>query len=209
MLPGGDDRRARGGTVRRGAWVASPDVPALEVPADAVLPERHAQAPAPGERMRPHNAHCLGCGDVPGGLRVEAWAEQGMGVRARFRARPEHQGGPGVLHGGILVTALDEALGFVPTLVHRAAVTARLETDFRSPVPVDSDVWVLAALEGAAGRKFYVSGTAHLHTPEGPVVATARALFLRVDAEHFLRHGRAEDLEALGASADAVRAARA
>ncbi len=96
-----------------------------------------------------------------------------MGVRARFRARPQHQGGPGVLHGGILVMALDEALGFVPALVHRSAVTARLETDFRNPVPVDSDVWVLAGLEGMVGRKFHVSGTARLHTPDGPVVATA------------------------------------
>lgn len=182
-------------------------MPTLEVPDDAVMPRRHPQAPAAGEPMHPHHAHCLGCADVPGGLRVEAWAEEGMGVRARFRARPQHQGGPGVLHGGILVMALDEALGFVPALVHRSAVTARLETDFRNPVPVDSDVWVLAGLEGMVGRKFHVSGTARLHTPDGPVVATARALFLRVDAEHFLRHGRAEDLEALGASADAVRAA--
>ena len=190
--------------------VPSPPVPlSLEVPADAVMPERRPQAPAPGERFRPHNAACLGCGDVPGGLHVEAWAaDEGLGVRCRLWARAEHQGGPGVLHGGIIMTALDECLGFVPPLVARSAVTARLETDFRSPVPIDRELWVLAHLEGTVGRKHFVAGVAHLDAPDGPVAAQARGLFVEVGAQHFLRHGRPEDLEALGASPDAVRAAR-
>ena len=181
----------------------------LDLPADAVIPERHPKAPGPGELFAPHSPRCLGCADVDGGLRMEARAQESMSVHARFRARAEHMGGPGVLHGGIIVTALDEALGFVPPLVHRAAVTARLETDFRRPVPVETDVWILAELEGVVGRKVFVSGSAHLDALDGPVVATARALYLAVRPEHFLRHGRPEDLEAAGASPDAVRAARA
>ena len=182
--------------------------PLLEVPDDAVMPVRNEHAPAAGETFAPHSTHCLGCADVPGGLRVEAWAEEEMAIRARFRARPEHQGGPGVLHGGMLMTALDESFGFVPRLVTRAAVTARLEVDFRRPVPIDTEVWVLARLEGVAGRKIFVRGEARLGDPDGPVVSTAHGLFVKVGAEHFLRHGRAEDLEAAGAAPDAVQAAR-
>ena len=181
----------------------------LEIPADAVIPERRADAPAPGHKFPPHTPHCVGCADVPGGLHMEAWAQASPAVHARFRARADQMGGPGVLHGGVILTALDEALGFVPPLVCRGAVTARLETDFRRPVPVETDVWVVAELEGVLGRKVWVRGVAHLDAPDGPVVATARGLYLAVGARHFLRHGRPEDLEAAGASPDEVRAARA
>ena len=184
-------------------------MPSLEVPADAVVPDRHPKAPAPGERMPPHHPGCLGCGDLPHGLRIETWAEDGLAVRSRFLVRPEHQGGPGLIHGGLLVAAFDESLGFLPPLVRRGAVTAHLETDFRRPIPVDTELWIRAELDGVAGRKCYGSASAHLGGLDGPVAGTARALFVWVDPQHFLRHGRAEDLEAAGASPEAVRAARA
>ncbi len=41
------------------------------------------------------------------------------------------------------------------------------------------------------------------------MAATARALFVHVGLEHFLRHSRPEDLEALGVPADRIRDARA
>lgn len=192
-----------------------PQQPSLEVPDDAEHPARHPKAPGVGERTPPHTPQCLGCADLPHGLRMESWVagddggDQVVAVLSRFEVRADHQGGPGLLHGGLLATAFDDALGCVPTLVSRACVTARLEVDFRRPVPVGTVLWLHSRLDGQVGRKLYVSGTAHLDAPDGPLAGTARALFVKVGGEHFLRHSRPEELEALGVPAEQIQAARA
>jgi acyl-CoA thioesterase FadM len=107
------------------------------------------------------------------------------------------------------MTAFDDSLGTAHTQVVRTAVTGRMETDFRRPIPVGTDLWLHGRVDGVDGRKIYTSGTAHLDDPDGPVAGTARALFVQVGREHFLKHGRPEDLEAAGAPAEAIRAARA
>ncbi len=181
----------------------------IEPPADAPTPEPHPKAPGPGERTRQHSPQCLGCADVPGGLHIESWVgADGVSVDSRFEIRAEHQGGPGLLHGGLLMAAFDEALGTAHTQVVRAAVTARMETDFRAPVPVGRTVWLRSRVDAVVGRKVFTSGTAYLDEVGGAVVGTARALFLTVGVEHFLRHGRPEDLEAVGASRETIEAAR-
>ncbi|MEJ2868441.1 PaaI family thioesterase [Actinomycetospora sp. OC33-EN08] len=192
---------------------ASPTTsPSLELPADATLPERHPEAPAPGEPIPPHSAVCFGCADVPHGLRLEFRVAEdpagGAAVAARMVLRPDQQGAPGLLHGGLLTAAFDEVLGSVVALVTRPCVTARLETDFRRPMPIGSTLWLHARVDGRVGRKLYVTGTARLDAEDGPVVGTAKALFLKVGMEHFLRNSRPEDLEALGVSAEQIRAAR-
>ena len=184
-------------------------ISSIEPPADAPPVVAYPKAPGPGQRPRRHSPQCLGCADVEGGLRIASWVEDdGVSVRSRFDVRPEQQGGPGLLHGGLLMAAFDESLGTAHTLVVRVAVTGRMETDFRRPVPVGRTVWLRSRVDAVVGRKVYTSGTAYLDELDGTVVGTARALFLEVPTEHFLRHGRAEDLEAMGARRDVIEAAR-
>jgi acyl-coenzyme A thioesterase PaaI-like protein len=190
----------------------------VDVPADATVPPRHPKAPGVGERVPPHNPACRGCADVPGGFGVQSWVDddrgeggtagQGVAVRSRMLVTDAMQGAPGLIHGGFLTAAFDECLGAVPALVSRGCVTARLETDFRLPIPVGSTLCLRARLDGVEGRKYFVSAEARIDAEDGPLAGTARALFLHVGLEHFLRHGRAEDLEAVGASAEQIRAAR-
>lgn len=184
----------------------------LDLPADAALAERHEKSPAVGERIPPHSAVCFGCADIPNGLRLESWvADDGDGaavVSGRMVLRSDQQGAPGLLHGGLLTSAFDEVLGSVVALVTRPCVTARLETDFRAPMPIGSTLWLRGRVDGRAGRKLYVSGSAHLDDEHGPRVGTAKALFLKVGMEHFLKNSRPEDLEKLGATPEQIRAAR-
>lgn len=190
----------------------------LDVPADATIPSRHPGAPGFGEPIPPHNPACRGCADVPGGLGVESWVDDdrgeggevghGIAVRSRMLVTDDMQGGPGLVHGGFLVAAFDECLGSVAPLVGGACVTARLETDFRAPVPVGTTLWLRARLDGVLRRKYFVSGEARLDSGDGPVAGTARALFVHVDVEHFTRHARPEDLEAIAALEDRARGAR-
>jgi acyl-coenzyme A thioesterase PaaI-like protein len=193
------------------AWVTCRDVPiSIDPPADAEPPQKHPKAPGPGERTTPHYEGCRGCGDVPGSLRLASWVgEDGLAVHSRFDVLDEHQGAPGLLHGGMLVTAFDDALGTAYTQIARAAVTARLETDFRRPVPVGTTLWFRSRVDAIVGRKIYTSGVAYLGELDGEVAGTARALFIKVGAEHFLKHARPEDLEAIGAPREMIEAARA
>ena len=187
--------------------------PSLELPADATTAARHEKAPSVGERIPVHSQVCFSCADLSYGLRLESWvaddADGAATVWSRMVLRTDQQGAPGLLHGGLLTAAFDEVLGSVVALVTRPCVTARLETDFRRPMPIGSTLWLRGRVDGRVDRKLYVSGSAHLDAQDGPVVGTAQALFLKVGMEHFLRNSRPEDLEALGVPAERIRAARA
>jgi acyl-coenzyme A thioesterase PaaI-like protein len=50
--------------------------------------------------------------------------------------RPEHVGWPGIVHGGLVFTLLDEAVAWALTVEGLRGVTARAEARFRQPVNV-------------------------------------------------------------------------
>lgn len=135
-----------------------------------------------------HYLQCFGCGpEVAAGLHIRVIVGPGVSVRAAFEVGEQHQGAPGLAHGGILAAAFDEALGALNWLLLAPAVTGRLETDFRRPVPVGSVIDIEAEIVAVAGRKVYTRGVGVV---DGAVVATASALFVQVDRSHFTTHGR-------------------
>lgn len=92
-------------------------------------------------------------------------------------------GHPGIVHGGLLATLLDEGLArcCFPALPNRIGVTANLNIDYRAPVMADNYVVLRATTTKVEGRKAWVEG--RLETlPEGdeePVVLVeAKALFI-------------------------------
>lgn len=185
-------------------------VSAVAIPADAELPARHPDAPAPGEVIASHYHLCVGCGrDHPTGLRVEVTAGEGLTLSGRFTVTENHQGAPGLAHGGMLALAFDEVLGSLIWLVATPAVTAHLETDFRRPVPVGTTLYITAQVDGRSGRRLYVSAVGRSDSSDGPITVLARAVFVMVGMEHFRRHGRPADVAAAVAHDDVRRAARA
>lgn len=165
-------------------------------PADATLPVRHPKAPAPGERLGSHYARCFGCGDEqPAGLHMQTFAGPGLSVSAEFKVTQDHQGAPGLAHGGMLALAFDEALGALNWLLLTPAVTGRLETDFRRPVKVDEVLHIDAEIVGQSGRKIYTRAVGRIGGSDGEIATTAAALFVQVPLEHFRNHGRTEDVD--------------
>ncbi|MEV6315520.1 PaaI family thioesterase [Streptomyces sp. NPDC051776] len=189
--------------------MSAPSV-SLKPPAGATPPQRHPEAPAPGELLGSHYDQCFGCGgDQPHGLHLEARAGEGVSVTAEFTVRPAHQGAPGLAHGGVLATALDETLGSLNWLLRVIAVTGRLETDFVRPVPVDTVLHLDARVTAVHGRKIYSSAVGRIGGPDGPVAVRADALFIEVKVDHFIEHGRDQDIQAALSDPDQVKVARA
>ncbi len=171
---------------------------------------RHPEAPAPGETLGSHYEHCFGCGGaVPHGLHLEVRAGEGVSVTAEFRVKEAHQGAPGLAHGGVLATALDETLGSLNWLTRVIAVTGRLETDFIRPVPVDTVLHLEAEALAVHGRKLYCTATGRIGGPDGPVAVRADAVFVEVKVEHFLNNGRPAEIQAALADPDQVKVVRA
>ncbi|KAI1111005.1 HotDog domain-containing protein [Nemania sp. NC0429] len=92
-------------------------------------------------------------------------------------------GHPGIIHGGLLATMLDEGLArcCFAALPHKVGVTANLNVNYRAPAPADSYVVLRATTTRTEGRKAWVQGRIETLVGEGetPVVlAEATALFV-------------------------------
>jgi acyl-coenzyme A thioesterase PaaI-like protein len=184
--------------------------PGLTPPSDATAPVRHPDAPAPGELLGAHYDQCFGCGESqPHGLHLAARAGEGVSVTAEFTVQPAHQGAPGLAHGGVLVSALDETLGSLSWLLRVIAVTGRLESDFVRPVPVGTTLHLSARCTAVAGRKIYSSAEGRIGGPDGPVAVRADALFVEVKLDHFTANGRPAEIRAAMDDPDQVKVARA
>lgn len=164
-------------------------------PADALLPEPIAGAPAPGDRVPSHYLWCFGCGaDHPGGLHMKVTAGHDLTMHCELDVSDYHQGAPGLAHGGIMTTAMDEAMGVLNRFLGKPAVTVHLAVDFRQPVPVGTRLFITTRIAGVRGRKVFTEGSAHIAAADGPIAISARALFLQVPLEHFLTHGSPEHI---------------
>ena len=145
-----------------------------------------------GPRIPPHHdPACWGCGDNADGIRLPLPVEEGVTqYEASFSFDERHQGGPGIVHGGLVGAALDEACGLLATWHRFPAVTARIFVRFRRPVPINTELLVRAEIQSTRGRRIRIRGELK---SSGEILAEARAAFLHVPLEHFLQtpEGRA------------------
>ena len=171
-------------------------VPSTTAPEGAVIPERHPKAPEIGTIIPSHFGHCFGCGELhPTGLHLVAHAGAGADLTAEFTVTENHQGAPGLAHGGLLSLAFDEALGKLMWLIRAPAVTARLETDFLKPVPMGTTIHITARITGQVNRKVYTAAEGRLGGADGEIAVKAAALFVVVPMSHFLENAPKEYLE--------------
>ena len=94
-----------------------------------------------------------------------------------------HQGGPGIVHGGIVGAALDEACGLLATWHRFPAVTARIAIRYRRPVPINQPLRISSRLTVDRGRRIEITGELR---DGDELLAEADGAFLHVPLEHFL-----------------------
>jgi uncharacterized protein (TIGR00369 family) len=122
---------------------------------------------------------CFVCGlGNPIGLQAAFYEDDAGRVTAKFTPRPEHQGFPGVMHGGIVTALLDETLGRVAIAAGRWMVTGRLNIRFRRPIPVEGTLMVIGEPVKWNGRILEARGEIRL--ADGRVAAEATGMFLEI-----------------------------
>ena len=107
------------------------------------------------------------------------------GVASEFRVPRRFEGPPGHVHGGIIATILDEAMGKVNRRKGIVALTRHMSIDYLQPVP-------LATRLRAVGWPVKVEGRKHFHAGEiraldGAVLARGQGVFVAVDTAKLFR----------------------
>jgi acyl-coenzyme A thioesterase PaaI-like protein len=113
---------------------------------------------------------------------------------ATFSFREEHQAGPGLVHGGLVAAALDEAAGLLATWYRFPSVTTRLAVRFRRAAHINRELTVRAELVEDDGRRIEI----HAELLDGnELLADAEGAWAHVPLEHFLQtpEGRAAGSE--------------
>ena len=104
-----------------------------------------------------------------------------------IRLGRDTQGPPGHAHGGSMASVLDEAMGFACWVHGMPVLAARIEVDFRAPLPIPTIVSVTGRVTGVDGRKISTSGV--LRGLDGVVYSESTGLFVRLSAEMIANMG--------------------
>jgi len=132
--------------------------------------------------LLPKTKHCYVCGpENPTGLHVPFQPDGENGSRATYTAHNEHEGWPGILHGGLTFTLMDEALGWALYFHGLTGVTARVETRFRQPIPVGTKLTIRAWMVERRRRTIKARAEVRGDTEENPLLAEADATMYLVD----------------------------
>lgn len=128
------------------------------------------------------DGYCIICGkDNPYGLKIDFEHDtQNNTARAKGVLTRFYQGWKGVIHGGIISALLDDASFHSIVGITIQCVTAELNVRYRLPVPVDSEIELLAEFVSRKGRiintrsKLMINGVVHAE-------ATAKLFIVKKD----------------------------
>lgn len=147
-----------------------------------ISPVERAAAGMSVDRLNDTSAYqrCFACGARnTAGLRL-VFRQEGDQIATEFTPDERFQGFPGVVHGGILATLLDETLSRTTTVEGRWMMTGRLEVRYRGPAPVGRALRVTARTVSSRARMVRAAGEIRLADAPGTLIATADGTFLPV-----------------------------
>ena len=124
---------------------------------------------------------CFGCGGANArGMKLTFEQDDSTKrIRGAFKLSAEYQGGPGFIHGGIIATVLDEAMGKVSRFRGVRAVTAELKVEYLKPVSVDAPLLIEAYEVEKTGRNLHYVG--EIRNQAGDLLARGRGRFVVIE----------------------------
>ncbi|HEV3095677.1 MAG TPA: PaaI family thioesterase [Candidatus Dormibacteraeota bacterium] len=121
---------------------------------------------------------CFACGHQnESGLKLTFHLD-GDRIVGDYQPAERFQGFPGVLHGGVLATMLDETMSRTGALRREWLMTGKLDIRYRRPAPVDQPLRVWGEI--AREREGAIDAVGAVELRDGTVVAEARGMFLRL-----------------------------
>ena len=129
---------------------------------------------------------CYVCGPAnPAGLHIHFQPDGEGGSLARYTARKEHCGWPGLLHGGVAFALMDEALAYALYFQELFGVTARAETHFRQPISEGMKLTIRATM--VERKRRLITARAEIRTDDA-----RRTLLANTEATMYIQES-AED----------------
>ena len=138
------------------------------------------------KRLEPNPENqCFGCGGANStGMKLTFVQDDAQKkITGQFRIGKEYQGGTGYVHGGIIATLLDEAMGKVSRLHDVTAVTAELKIQYLRPVRVNEEIVVEGFPVDRNAKQLYYKG--EIRNVDGVVLAKGEGRFVAVDRERY------------------------
>jgi acyl-coenzyme A thioesterase PaaI-like protein len=145
--------------------------------------------------LQPNSKHCYACGlENSRGFALRFYQNQENEVRCRVTLPSEYQGYPGIVHGGVVATIMDEVLGRAGMTGedYEFMVTANLEIKYRKPVPTDEPLEFRGWVTGIRKGLKFTAG--ELRLPSGEIAVKAEGVL----AEHPMGKLEPDEIEALG-----------
>lgn len=133
-------------------------------------------------RKQPNSRACFLCGvENPIGLKLAFYETEENRVIARFVPQEEHQGYPGVMHGGIACALLDETIGRTLVPYDLWAMTVELKVRFHKPVPLGEPLTVIGEMVRLRSR--LMEGRGEIRLADGSLAVSAEARYIRLTEE--------------------------
>ena len=146
--------------------------------------------------QQPNSDMCFICGrHNPVGLYMKFYDNGENEVYSDYTVPDHYQGYPGVVHGGIIASMLDEAVARVSMIGdhHHLMMSVKLEIKYRHPTPTETPLKVVGRIVRLRGRLGKAVGEVRL--PDGTVTAESEMTLADVPKDVL---GEGLDMEALG-----------
>ena len=137
-----------------------------------------SQAPDGEEQRFDSDGGCFGCSrENPHGLHMRFW-RRGEAIVSRLRVDDRFHGAPGIAHGGIIATLMDETSCAAAVFLRQCrVVTGEISVRYQRPCPVEVDLEIESRVSGEHTR--YLVIEAELKR-DGEVLARSNGKFFFV-----------------------------
>ena len=149
-------------------------------------------------KKQPNSRNCFVCGvENDYGLKLDFYQNDEGEVIVETIVSEKYQGYPGVVHGGIVASLVDEVLGRVHMGLNepqhpRFMFTAKLTIQYRQPVPIGKPIKIIG--QAVKSKKRTATSTAKILNTEGSILVDAEAVLINIPDEVI----GTVDLESLG-----------
>ena len=124
---------------------------------------------------------CFGCGqNNPLGLKL-SFEWDGNTASAEFVPGKFHQGWPGVVHGGIIICLLDEAMSYAAHFTGITCLTAKMEIQLKRPASLEEPLVITSSI--TRNTRKLIKTEAKVCLKDGTLVAESTATHFVVETK--------------------------